>query len=170
MLKINRQRWCRRGEAEAAPLTYKVKKMTKTEQQLRGAFGVRWIYDAGASQELGVVLESWAPVALGLVLAWQMEAVEGGDVVVEVGPCGWQLRDCSGHVVGLLFEQVVALLDGLTPALRTRGLALERQRLQRVASVPVALPRPVASGRVVVSATRAASQVRATSAWRQAAA
>jgi hypothetical protein len=171
MLKINRQRWCRRGEAEAAPLTYKVKKMTKTEQQLRGAFGVRWIYDAGASQELGVVLESWAPVALGLVLAWQMEAVEGGDVVVEVGPCGWQLRDCSGHVVGLLFEQVVALLDGLTPALRTRGLALERQRIQRVASVPVpvALPRPVASGRVAASSAPAARQVRAAGAWRQAA-
>jgi hypothetical protein len=98
-----------------------------------------------------------------------MKDVEGSDVVVEVGPCGWQLRDLSGHVVGLLFEQVVLLLDVLPPALRSRGLALERQRLRRAASLqePVALPRPVA---VVVSATPPTSQARAASAWRQAAA
>ncbi len=145
--------------------------MSEQQQQLRGSFGVRWIYDAGASQELGVVLESWAPVALGLVSAWEMEEVEGSDVMVEVGLSGWQLRDLSGHTVGLLFEQVVLLLDVLPPGLRARGLSLERQRLQRAASLqaPVALPRPVASGRVV-SAPPAVSQARATSAWRQAAA
>lgn len=138
---------------------------------LRGSFGVRWMYEAGESLELGVVLESWGAVMLRMVQPWQLRHMEGDTVVVEVGVCGWQLRDGAGHVVGLLWEQVVLLLDTLPSRVRERGLVLERMRWQL--TDPVSLPRPVsaACARTMGDLSQASgSEPRRMNAWRQAAA
>ncbi len=138
---------------------------------LRGSFGVRWFYEAGSSLELGVVLESWALVMLRMVQPWQLRQMEGDMVVVEVGQSGWQLRDGAGHIVDLLWEQVVVLLDVLPARVRERGLVLERMRWQ--SADPVALPRPVsaACARTMGDMPRpSAVEPRRMNAWRQAAA
>jgi hypothetical protein len=138
---------------------------------LRGSFGVRWFYEAGSSLELGVVLESWAPVMLRMVQPWQLRQMDGDTVVVEVGESGWQLRDGAGHLVDLLWEQVVLLLDVLPARVRERGLVLERMRWQSAG--PVELPRPVsaACARTMGELPQVGvSELRRKNAWRQAAA
>lgn len=123
--------------------------------------GVRWLYQAEGTKELGVVLTPEAPVSLGLAYPWQVAQL-AGDVSVELDEWGWQLRDASGYKVELLWEQVVVLLDLLPAAWRARGTELERARWSSLApiGVPVVhLPRALAAGMVLSSCAVVSSRV-----------
>jgi hypothetical protein len=139
--------------------------------------GVRWLYQAEGTKELGVVLAPEAPVALGIAYPWQMAGLVG-DVSVELDAWGWQLRDGTGYKVELLWEQVMVLLERLPAAWRARGTELERARWRSQApiGVPVVqLPRPVAAGLVLSSSAVVPAKVASTpssrhNVWREAAA